>query len=428
MKKFTYTAKNAAGDVLRDEIDADSRQHALTELRRKGLTVVSLMEVEQISVSEPTGTKLRKKMKRKKESSPIDMAMAPKKAPHGKKIRLSDMAVFCRQLAISINSGLPLREALEGIHEDMDVPSLKTILANIIKQLHDGIPFSKAVAAHPKTFSPIFIGMIRAAEEAGSLPETLNQLAGYLEASDKLRRKISSLMAYPAFVAGFFTVICMIMVFAIIPRFQEIFSDLGSELPKITRVVFGFNRVFIDNFRLILIAIVMLVLFYQLFKRSKSGGLRIAKMKLKLPLTGSCLSRYIIARICRCMAIMLKSGVPISTTLKIVSGIGNNQVIESAIIQAQTQIISGSGIADGLGQTKIFPALLIRMLNVGENAGKLPDVLDRVADAYEDQVEAAITTGTALLEPIIITIFGLLVLLLVISIYLPVFTVSMSVR
>jgi type II secretory pathway component PulF len=431
MKIFNYTAKNAEGGLIRDMIESDSRQDALTTLRNKGLTVVSLMEVEPVI---PTQTEAAKKQDWKDRLAGWrkirlgNLQLAPKETPEVKAVRLTDMAVFCRQLAISVNAGLSLREALEGIHEDMDIPALKSVLANIIKKLHDGIPFSKAVAAHPKTFSPIFIGMIVAAEEAGSLGETLDRLAGYMEARDKLQRKIKSMLAYPAFVVIFFIFICLVMIFAIVPRFQAIFSDLHAKLPALTRFVFGVNSYILEHVPLIALLVALIVAGYILYRRSLSGRLRIDRAKLEFPVTGICLKRYIIARICRCMAIMLKSGVPISTTLRIVAGIGNNVVIESAIDEAKAKIISGSAIAEGLAGSGIFPALLIRMLRVGESAGRLPDVLDRVADAYENQVEASIMAGTALMEPVIITLMGLMVLILVLSIYLPVFTVSMSIK
>ncbi|MBC8206070.1 MAG: type II secretion system F family protein [Kiritimatiellales bacterium] len=426
MKTFNYTAKNAAGELVRDVIESDSRQNALSDLRRKGLTVVTLMELDAVSPQEIEEASRPKRKKRIHIEDLLNktLTLAPNKQPQDKKVRISDMSIFCRQLAISVNSGLPLREALEGIHEDMDVRSLKAVLENLIKKLHDGIPFSQAVAAHPKVFSPIFIGMVRAAEEAGSLPETLNQLANYMEASDKLQRKIKTLLAYPAFVAVFFVIITLVMVLGIIPRFQDIFGDLDADLPTLTTAVFGINAFVVQHFPVILAVVAVLILGYVFYRKTPSGRLNISRMKLKMPLSGDCLKRYIIARICRCLAIMLKSGVPISTALQIVSKIGNNLAIENAILAAQEKIIAGSTIALGLKETEIFPALLIRMLGVGENAGQLPEVLNRVSDAYEDQVEASITTGTALLEPIIITVFGMMVLLLIISIYLPVFSIA----
>jgi type IV pilus assembly protein PilC len=356
------------------------------------------------------------------------LTVAKKRLFLPRKVKLKDMAMFCRQLSISVNSGLPLRESLEGIHEDMEPSPLKPVLDNVIKQLHDGVPFSKAIGAHPKSFSPVFIGLVRAAEEAGSLGATLNQLATYLENSDKLVRKIKTLLAYPAFVAVFFAIISGVMAFVIIPRFEEIFSDLGGELPGITKAVFGANRFVIRNSPWIALVITALVVLFIVYKRTSRGGLRIASMNLKLPLFGDCLKKYIVARICRCLSIMLASGVPVATALQIVSRIGNNAAVENAILESRNRIIAGFGIANSLAQTRIFPALLIRMLGVGESAGRMPEVLERVSDSYENEVEATITTATALLEPIIITVFGMLVLLLVVSIYLPVFTISSNIR
>ncbi len=426
MKKFNYTAKDADGKLVRDIIEAKERPNALSELHRKKLTVVSLMEIESPTSLGDDSAKNKKDHFHIKRPH-TDLTLTPKKPPRAKRVHLKDMAIFCRQLAISVNSGLSLREALEGIHEDMDVPALKSVLGNIIKKLHDGIPFSSAVASHPKVFSPIFIGMIRAAEEAGSLAETLDQLASYMESSDKLQRKIKSLMAYPAFVAGFFVIICLVMVLAIVPRFQEIFGDLDAELPAITKAVFAANQFVVSNFPYLVGVVLVLIAGFIFYKRTPSGKMRVARLKLKLPLSGDCLKRYIIARICRCLSIMLKSGVPISTALQIVSKIGDNLAIETAIIEAQEKIIAGSAVAAGLAGTNIFPALLIRMLGVGESAGKLPEVLNRVSDAYEDQVEATIVTSTALLEPIIITVFGVMVLILIVSIYLPVFSIAANV-
>lgn len=440
MATFSYTAKNAQGGVVRDVIEAEDRQKALAVLRTRELTVVSLHETERLdpgiampargALSSSRAVALLSEFKRlfRKESLTEDLTLVRRRLLLPRKVRLKDMAIFCRQLAISVNSGLPLRESLEGIHEDMEASPLKPVLADIIKQLHDGIPFSRAVAAHPKTFSAVFSGMIHAAEEAGTLGVTLNQLSGYLEESDKLVRKIKTLLAYPAFVAVFFVIICSIMAFVIIPRFEAIFTDLGGDLPPLTTAVFGFNRFFISNFPLIALVVAGLVFLFLFYKKTPVGGQRIAQWQLKLPVAGDCQKKYIVARISRCLSIMLESGVPVATALQIVSRIGSNVAVESAIMQSRNRIIAGFGIAGSLEQTGIFPALLIRMLGVGEASGKMPEVLERVADSYEDQVEATITAGTALLEPIIISVFGALVLLLIVSIYLPVFTISMNIK
>jgi len=425
MKRFNYTAKNKQAEVVRDIIEADSRQKALSQLRKLHLTVVSLTEIEAIANA---GLSAEGGANSPEVGAPkIPFWKKPLITVHSEKVKTSDMAVFCRQLAISVNSGLPLRDALAGIHEDMDSPAFKKILDHILVRLHNGVPFSKAVSEHPKVFSSVFVGLVRAAEEAGSMGETMSRLADYLESSDRLRRKVTSLMAYPAFVAGFFVLICLVMVFWIVPQFQDIFGNLHSELPALTQAVFAVNNAVVHQAPLIGGIIVLLVILFTLYRRTGGGKMQLAKTQLKLPWLGECIKQYVIARVCRCLAIMLKSGVPIATGLQIVSKVGNNLAIEKSLVEARNQTVNGSNIADSLAGTKIFPSLLIRMVKVGESAGKLPDVLDNVAAAYEDRVENTITTGMALLEPIIIVIFGALVLMLVVAIYLPVMTVASKV-
>lgn len=422
MFNFNYTAKNAQGMVVRDVIAAESRRQALFELRNKGLTAVDLHQVAARNI-ESDEEPLKALQPHKKTTG---IRINPLKAG---RIRTADMAMFCRQLAISINSGLTLRETLAGIYEDLnDLPAMKRLVGDLSKSLQEGVPFSEAVAKHPENFSAVFIGLVRSAEASGAMGETLDQLAKYMEASERLQRKVKSMMAYPAFVAGFFVIICLVMVFAIVPRFQDIFSGLGADLPKLTKTVFAINNFIVNHSLIIFLAIAALIASAWAYRRTRGGQLMLAKMSLRMPITGKLLTMYILARMCRCLAILLKSGVPVVTAMEIVAGIGDNKNIESAILAARTQIIGGAAIAQSLGKTSLFPSLLIRMIGVGEGAGKLPEVLGRVADSYEDQVEAALATSMALLEPVIITVFGMMVLILVVSIYLPVFTVSMHIR
>lgn len=421
MARFNYTAKNKQGEVVREVVEAQSRHQALSQLRKLGLTVVSITEMESgtapVATADQTGSPALLNV----EKPPFWKRDLLKSS---EKVKLKDMAVFCRQLAISVNSGLPLRDALAGIHEDMDVPSFKKILDQILVRLHNGVPFSKATAEHPKAFSSVFIGLVRAAEESGSMGETMTRLADYLESSDRLRRKIGSMMAYPIFVGTFFILISMVMIFWIVPQFQDIFGNLNSELPQLTQTVFSINNTILTHTPLIGGILVVIAVIVVLYRRSPGGKLKLAKTQLKLPWVGECIKQYVIARVCRCLAIMLKSGVPIATGLQIVSKVGNNLAIENSLIEARNQTVGGSNIADSLAQTGIFPSLLLRMVRVGESAGRLPDVLDNVAAAYEDRVENTITTGMALFEPLIIVIFGALVLILVVSIYLPIMTVA----
>lgn len=421
MLNFNYTAKNSQGMVIRDVVVAESRRQALFELRGKGLTAVDLQEVVLRDAS-PDGLlpEVDQVLKKSKpQGSPLRSG----------RIKTADMAMFCRQLAISINSGLTLRDTLSGIYEDLDdLPAMKRLVGDLSKKLQEGVPFSEAVAAHPANFSAVFIGLVRAAEASGSMGETLDQLARYMEASEKLQRKVKAMMAYPMFVACFFVIICLIMVFFIVPRFQDIFTGLGADLPKLTTTVFAINNFVVTHALIIFLAIVTLIVSALMYRKTSQGQVALAKMSLKMPITGKLMTMYVLARLCRCLALLLKSGVPVVTALDIVAKIGDNKTIENAILTARTQIVAGAAIAASLGQASLFPSLLIRMIGVGEGAGKLPEVLGRVADSYEDQVESSLATSMALLEPIIITVFGMMVLVLVLSIYLPVFTVSMSIK
>lgn len=412
MTTYRYKAKDAQGSIVESTIEAESRQEVLSMLRAKGLTTISLIN---------TGTS-GSSSKQKKEKS------GTQKKVHLSHVTLTDMTIFCRQLSISVNAGVPLRESLESIHEDMDNPTMKTVLGNVVSALHKGLSFSDALSLHPKIFTPIFIGLVKAAEESGALAQTLDQLAFYLERSESLQRKIKSIMAYPAFVAGFFIIVCLIMTLAILPKFQDIFSGYGSKLPKLTRTIFSLNQFFIDNawiiFGLILAALLGLVL----YRNSAKGRKHTDAIILKIPFFGTCLQKFIIARFCRSLSIMVKGGVPIAHAIEVTAAVTGNKVLEEALMKCRDQIISGAGIANSIQDQELFPRLLIRMISVGEDSGKLPEVLEKVSDVYENQVEGSILVSTAMAEPIVICVFGLMVLVLVISIYLPIFSVATNMR
>jgi type II secretory pathway component PulF len=411
MTTYKYKAKDSQGSVVESTIQAESRQEVLSMLRSKGLTTISLEENETDNGES----------KKKKVRGPRKPIMSPR-------VRLPDITVFCRSLSISVNAGVPLRESLESIHEDMDNPALKKVLSDVVDGLHKGQAFSDTLAVHPKVFTPIFVGLIRAAEESGALALTLGQLAFYLERTEKLQRKIKSIMAYPAFVAGFFAVVCLLMALVILPKFQEIFGGFGSDLPPLTRFVFGLNQFFIDNAWVFFGVLIALVIGYKFYRKTPKGHRQTDAFMLKIPFFGTCLQKFIIARFCRSLSIMVKGGVPIAHAIEVTAAVTGNTVLEDALLRCREQIIAGGGIAKSLDSQELFPRLLIRMLSVGEEAGQLPEVLEKVSDVYEDQVEGSIMVSTAMAEPIVICVFGALVLVLVISIYMPIFTVATKMR
>ncbi len=413
MGMFSYIAKNKEGQEIRSSIEASTRLEALESLRKKGLTVVDLFGIEHEKAG--AAPKL-------KEIKPDQKAK--RKAFTSGKVNMGDLAIFCRQLAISVNAGVPLRDALEAIGQDLEQPALQVAVLDMVRQLNDGKNFSEAISSHPKIFNVMFCGLIKVAEESGKLPSTLLQLADYLERTDKLQRRVKAMAAYPMFIGGFFILVCMIMTLFILPQFTDIFGGLGAELPVFTKTVFGINTFFVNHIIEIFVIVIITTAALVFYGRTASGAYRKDQLKLKLPYVGDLALKYVLARFCRSLSIMVDGGVPISTALEICAESTGNQVLHKTVMEVRERILTGHGIADSLAQSGVFPGLIVRMVSVGEDSGQLPEVLEKVADLYEDQVEVSIMTTMALFEPVIICVFGAFVLIIVLAIYMPMFTVS----
>ncbi|WP_372797878.1 type II secretion system F family protein [Pontiella sp.] len=422
MAAFSYIAKTKDGEEVRSSLEASNRLEALETLRKKGLTVIDLFSAEPKKSAPSVAPK---------KSAPMNAAPEAKKRrtlSFTSNVKMTDLAIFCRQLAISVNAGVPLRDAIEGIGMELEHPVLKRVSGEMVSQLHDGQSFSEVVASHPKIFNEMFYGLIKVAEEAGKLPDTLTQLADYLERADRLQRRIKAMAAYPIFIGVFFVIVCLIMTLFILPQFTDIFGGFGADLPFFTRLVFSVNDFFVNNFLLIFLGTIAVVTGVVFYGRTESGAYRKDWLKLNMPYAGGCLKKYILARFCRSLSIMVNSGVPISNALEICADATGNQLIKRNVMGVREMIMTGNRIAASLEKTGIFPGLIVRMVSVGEDSGQLPEVLDNVSDLYEDQVEVSIMTSMALFEPLIICVFGAFILMIVLAIYLPIFTVSMSVK
>ncbi|WP_372846098.1 type II secretion system F family protein, partial [Pontiella sp.] len=319
-------------------------------------------------------------------------------------------------------------DAIEGIGMELEHPVLKRVSKDMVDRLHEGKSFSEVVAMHPKVFNEMFVGLVKVAEESGKLPSTLQQLAAYLEKADRLQRRIKAMAAYPVFIGIFFIVVCLIMTLFILPQFTDIFSGFGSDLPVFTRLVFSVNQFFVDNFLMLVIGTAIVVSGLVFYGKTPTGSYRKDQLKLSMPYAGSCLKKYILARFCRSMAIMVQSGVPISNALEICAQATGNQLLKRNVLGAREMIMTGNRIAASLEKSGIFPGLIVRMVGVGEDSGQLPEVLNNVSELYEDQVEVSIMTSMALFEPMVIIVFGAFILILILAIYMPIFSVSMSVK
>jgi type IV pilus assembly protein PilC len=369
MPTYQYTARDVSGKMVTGEMSTSTRFEALSQLHARGLVVMEIADHAVQAAANNHNTKWTT-FKRWSLSS----------------ITLSEKSVFCRQLSISVGSGVPLREALETIAEDMDNRAYQEILFRIVKRLDDGLPFSQAIVNESKAFDPLFVALIKTAEESGSMTETLDYLAVSLEKNDRLARKIKSVIAYPIFVACFFVIVSIIMTLFVLPRFQSIFSSTGGNLPRLTQIVFTVNGFIIANTVWIFSGIFVLMTAGVLYGRTVVGRCNIDRLMLRLPVVGDIIRKIAVARFCRNLGIMLHGGVPVGTAIEIASEVLGNKAMEKTLRQTRDRIMAGNDIATSLDR-QVFPRLVVRMVGVGESSGKLPEVLVKVADVYEDQAE-----------------------------------------
>lgn len=411
MAMFSYRVKTHEGEVIDSSLQAGSRQEALSLIRQRVPGVVVQIREDVPGRGFQTGG-----------PAPLPKSRVRQR---GGRIRTTDLTTFFRQVAVSVNAGVSLRESLEAILEDLEHAKLRKVLHTVCQRLHEGSAFSLALTEHPKVFPPICLALIRAAEEAGTMAKTLDEMATTMEKSDALTRKIKSILAYPAFVAGFFVVVLLIMTIFILPQFQEIFSDWGASLPVLTQMVFKFNKFVIENAVVEVLLVVMLVVGFAVWRSTAVGRLQLDRIKLNAPAIGKVVQQVCIARFSKHFSMMVRGGVPIASAMEIAAAVSGNQVIERSLLAAREQVMLGTDIGSSLArQGGIFPRLLVRMVSIGESAGRLPEVLDKVSETYESRVEASIAVAMSLLEPVIIVFFGAVVLLFVLAIYMPVFTTA----
>jgi type IV pilus assembly protein PilC len=417
MPTYKYRVRTEEGEVLDSTVEASDRSQALSLVQRRMEGVVISCEETKASARRSSSA-----------GGPPPVPTARRlRLRHGR-IRPRDITTYFRQMAVSVNAGMPLREAMESILEDLDHARLREVLQRVTDRLHQGETYSQALTAEGTVFPRLSLALMRTAEESGTMAKTLDDLATTLEKADALTRKLNSIMAYPAFVAGFFVIVMMIMTFFILPQFQDIFDEWDAKLPTLTLVVFTINKWMISHVLWEALIVAALVVGFLAFRRTEVGRWQLDKLKLTFPGFGQLFKQIAMARFCKYFAMMIRGGVPIASALEISASIVENKIIESALLTARERIMLGADIASSLGQHKVFPRLLTRMVSIGESSGRLPETMDRVSDTYEGQVEGSIAVVTALLEPLIIVFFGALVLVMVLAVYLPVFTMSTNIK
>jgi type IV pilus assembly protein PilC len=400
---FTYTAKKDRGVVFAGEAVGDSKAAVVSELRRKGLTVVSLEE--------------------KKGALDIKQLLE-----NTKRISVRDKAVFARQFATMISSGLAVLRALYVLEDQTENPRLKKLIRLVRDDVEAGGTLSDSMAKHPAAFDRLYVAMVRAGETSGALDQTLMRLATQLEKQDSLRRSIKSAMTYPVLIGVFAIMVMIGMLLFIIPIFANMYNDLGGQLPSLTRLMMSLSNALKGYWFIIFPVAALLIWSLVRLKNTEQGRRAWDRTKLKLPMKiGPIIQKIAVARFSRTFATLVGAGVPILHAIDIGKTSGNT-VMEEAMVDVKESVRAGEPIARPLMRAAVFPPMVTHMISIGEETGALDAMLNKIADFYEDEVDAAVKSLTSIIEPIMMLFVGGLVGVIVISMYLPMFNMMNLVK
>ncbi len=341
-----------------------------------------------------------------------------------RRIKEKDIVVFTRQFATMIDAGLPLVQCLEILSSQQDNPAFKEILLKVKGDVEAGSTFADALRKHPRVFNDLFCNLAAAGEAGGILDTILNRLASYIEKAMNLKKKVKGAMVYPGVVLAIALVVVSALLIFVIPVFQKMFADMGGTLPAFTQLVINFSE-FVRRYFLVLAAILVAFGFvFRRYYRTEAGRALIDDYILRIPVLGDLIKKVAIAKFTRTLSTMLSSGVPIMEGLEIVARTSGNKTIEKAILKTKVSIGEGKTIAEPLGASGIFPPMVVQMISVGESTGALDSMLSKIADFFDDEVDAAVAALTSLLEPLLMVFLGVTIGALVVAMYLPIFQMA----
>jgi len=397
MNSYKYLAKDKKGQTINGTLTAASEAEVADILHKKEMVVFS---VEFVKVS---------------------AAQAKSK---DKKIKLDDLVVFSRQLATMIDAGIPLVNALGILAEQIENEGLRNIVGTVRQDIEGGMSFCDALAKHPLIFSDLFVNMVKAGEASGMLNEILDRLATFMEKQAALNRKIISSLVYPAVVVSMAIIITAVLLIKVVPTFKGIFESLGGTLPLPTQVLIFTSDILRKYFLFALILLGVGAYLFKRFLKTEKGRYRFDRFTLKVPVFGPLLRKLAVAKFSRTFSTLVKSGVSVLSALEIVSKTAGNKVVEEAVVNCSKSVRNGEPISRPLSKSGVFPPMVTRMINVGEQTGQLEKMLAKIADFYDDQVDAAAGALTSLIEPLVIAFLGIVIGGIVIALFLPIFKIS----
>jgi len=339
----------------------------------------------------------------------------------GEKVKTKDLSIFTRQFATMIDAGLPIVQCLDILGEQSESKLLRNTVRTIRQDVEGGATLADALRKHPKIFDALYINMVEAGEAGGVLNTVLNRIALFIEKANKLKKKVKGAMIYPCAIIAVAVIVVSILLIFVIPVFAELYGSMGKALPAPTQITINISNWFVASWYYLLLALGGVVAGVRFYYQSDQGRMNIDGWLLRLPVIGDMLRKVAVARFSQNMAILLSSGVPILEGLAITARTAGNKVVEKAIMDSRVSISQGKTVAEPLGESKIFPPMVCHMVAVGETTGGLDGMLRKIAEFYEEEVDDAVANLTALMEPMIMVVLGVILGGLVISMYLPIF-------
>jgi type IV pilus assembly protein PilC len=406
MPEYNYIICDDDGKRTQGTLIADSESDVLARIRKDEVIIISIEEVKTAFVPDPV----------------------PLKAPARQKIRTKDIVVFSRQFATLVDAHVPILQAMEVLVDQTVNPSLRHILAAISGELREGNGLSVSFAKFPRVFDPLYVNMLRVGEAGGILNEVLERTALFLEKSENFRQKIQGAMVYPIVILCIAFSITTGLIIFVVPTFSHIYDSLGQKLPAMTQMLIDLSYALRKYAYIFVIVIVGAVMLFKRYRKTPQGSLEIDRFLLKLPVFGEMLCKVTVSRFCHTFATLMQSGVPILDSLEVVKQSSGNRVIELLTEDLMVSVREGEGIAVTLLKTPVFPVMVTRMISIGEKSGQLDKMLTKVAEFYDEEMDAAMESLTKIIEPLIIGFLGIVIGFIVIALFLPILNMASAVH
>jgi type IV pilus assembly protein PilC len=399
MPTFTYSARANTGEILNGEIELPTRDEVVGYLVRQRLRPIAVnSKAKEISIQIGTGIKTR------------------------------EVVIFTRQFATMINSGLPLVQSLTILAEQTENKYFRKIIQQVLLDIQAGQTLADSMRKHPKVFTDLYVNMVAAGEAGGILDTILLRLATFLEKNDALVRKIKGAMTYPAVMLFVVTACTTVLLWKVVPVFAQMFEGAGLALPAPTRVVLALSNFLQSYIWLVVLGFIAFIFGIRQYYKTDSGQLQIDKLMLKLPVLGNLARKSAVSRFTRTLGTLVSSGVSILDGLQITARTAGNRVVHDAVMKSRASIAQGATISEPLKESGVFPPMVVQMINVGEQTGGLDEMLSKIADFYDDEVDAAVSALTSILEPIMIVVMGIVIGGIVVAMYLPMFDMINAVQ